>query len=108
MKSIRLQVLMPTIGMFSIKGRSAVGEVEQLTETMVIALRRREHRGVLAEDRASALAFVPETCQPHLREKGRLINGEYAWCVATLKDNRKSLAPFMASGDREWTLEDAA
>ncbi|QNB13451.1 hypothetical protein G5S35_17635 [Paraburkholderia tropica] len=46
MKPIRLQVLMPTIGVYSIKGRSAIGNVEKLTETMVISLRRMEFEGV--------------------------------------------------------------
>ncbi|POR54559.1 hypothetical protein B0G62_102167 [Paraburkholderia eburnea] len=105
MRPIRLQVQMPTIGVFSIKGRSAVGEVEQLTETMVIALRRSEHNGVIAEDCVRALAFVPEQFRVHLSERRRLIDGEYAWCFARLADNKKSLAPFMASGDREWKTQ---
>jgi hypothetical protein len=108
MKPIRLQVLMPTIGVFSIKGRSAVGEVEQLTETMVIALRRVEFKGALDEQTVRALAFVPEAFRPHLREQRRLVGGEYAWCSAKLADNKKSLAPFLASGDREWRLEVSA
>lgn len=107
MKPIRLQVEMPTIGMFSIKGRTSVGEVEQLTETMVIALRRSEFKGALVEGSARALAFVPDEFRPHLREKGALIDGEYAWCGAKLADNKKSLAPFMASGDREWKVEES-
>ncbi|MFX1675189.1 hypothetical protein PWR63_23565 [Paraburkholderia sp. A2WS-5] len=108
MKPIRLQVQMPTIGMFSIKGRTAVGEIEQLVETMVDSLRRPELKGVLADDLVLARAFVPEVFRPHLRETGRLIDGEFAWCVAMLADNKKSLAPFLASGDREWTLEISA
>jgi hypothetical protein len=107
MKPIRLQVQMPTIGMYSIKGRTAVGEVEQLVETMVDGLRRREFKGVLAEDLVLARAFVPEQFRRHLREKGRLIDGEYAWCIAMLADNKKSLAPFIASGDREWKTEES-
>lgn len=107
MKPIRLQVQMPTIGMFSIKGRAAVGEVEQLTETMVIALRRIEFKGALVEDSVRALAFVPDAFRTHLREKGWLIEGEYTWCAAALADNKKSLAPFMASGDREWKTEES-
>lgn len=105
MKPIRLQVEMPTIGMFSIKGRAAVGEVEQLTETMVVALRRYEFKGALVEDSAHALAFVPDEFRLYLSERRRLVDGEYVWCNVKFSDNRKSLAPFMASGDREWTLE---
>ncbi|WP_434663504.1 hypothetical protein P5W99_24500 [Paraburkholderia sp. A3BS-1L] len=104
MKPIRLQVKMPTIGVFSIKGRSAVGEVEQLVETMVDGLRRSEFKGVIAQDRVLVRAFVPELFRRHMRETGRLIDGERAWCVAMLEDNRKSLAPFLASGDREWKM----
>ncbi|WP_434715494.1 hypothetical protein [Paraburkholderia sp. A3RO-2L] len=107
MKPIRLQVLMPTIGVFSIKGRSAVGEIEQLTESMVIALRRVEFRGALDEQTVRALAFVPDVFRVHLSEQRRLVGGEYAWCSAKLADNKKSLAPFMASGDREWKTEAA-
>lgn len=107
MKPIRLQVQMPTIGIFEIRGRSAVGEVEQLTETMVIALRREEFRGAVNDQQARALAFVPQVFRAHLREMGRLIDGEYVWCTAKFADNRKSLAPFMASGDREWKTEAA-
>ncbi|WP_322009248.1 hypothetical protein [Paraburkholderia sp. J12] len=102
MTPIRLQVRMPAIGVFSIKGRSAVGEVEKLAETMVIALRRRGHKGVFMESSVRALAFVPDVFRPHLRVRGRLIDGEYAWCVADLADNKKSLAPFFASGEDEW------
>jgi hypothetical protein len=105
---IRLQVQMPTVGVFSIKGRSAVGEVEQLTETMVIALRRVEFKGALDELTIRALSFVPDVFRSHLREKGRLIDGEYAWCTVLLADNKKSLTPFMASGDREWTAKEMA
>lgn len=104
MKPIRLQVQMPTLGVFTIKGRSAIGEIEQLTETMVIALRRVEFRGAIDEGVVRALAFVPEVFRPNLREKGRLIGGEYTWCTAWLSDNKKSLAPFMSSGVLEQTL----
>ncbi|WP_321867256.1 hypothetical protein [Paraburkholderia tropica] len=102
MKPIRLQVQMPTIGVFTINGRSAIGEVEQLTETMVIALRRVECKGVLDEQTVRALAYVPDVFRPYLRDKGRLVDGEYVWCAARLADNKKSLATFMASSDREW------
>jgi hypothetical protein len=108
MRPIRLQVKMPTIGVFSIKGRSAVGEVEQLVETMVDGLRRREFKGALADDLVLARAFVPEQFRRHLSETGRLVDGEHTWCVAMLEDNKKSLAPFMASSDREWKAEDLA
>lgn len=101
MKPMRLQVKIPTIGVFSIKGRSGVGEVEQLVETMVDSLRRRIFKGVLADAFVMARAFVPEQFRRHLRETGRLIDGEYAWCVATVADNKKSLAPFIASGELE-------
>ncbi|WP_310630802.1 hypothetical protein [Paraburkholderia sp.] len=107
MKPIRLQVQMPTIGVFKIKGRSAIGEVEQLTETMVIALRRLEFKDAMNEATIRALAFVPEGFRPHLRAEKRLIDDEYAWCFAHLDDNKKSLAPFFASGDREWKTEAA-
>lgn len=106
MKPIRLQVQMPTIGLYSIRGRSAIGEVEQLTETMVVALRRVAFKGVLDEQVVRALAFVPDVFRPHLRSEGRLIDGEYVWGFAKLADNKKSLAPFMASGDREWIKEE--
>ncbi|MFP3705935.1 hypothetical protein [Paraburkholderia tropica] len=105
MKPIRLQVQMPTLGVFTIKGRSAIGEIEQLTETMVIALRRVEFKGVLDEQTVRALAFVPDVFRPHLRCEGRLIDDEYAWCLAHVVDNKKSLAPFMASGERECKTE---
>lgn len=108
MKPVRLQVRMPVIGVFSIKGRSGVGEVEQLVETMVDGMRRREFKGVLAENLALVRAYVPEQFRPHLRETRRLIDGERAWCVAMLADNKKSLASFLASGDREWVVEEAA
>ncbi|WP_321953127.1 hypothetical protein [Paraburkholderia bannensis] len=105
MKPIRLQVRMPVIGMFSIGGRSGVGEVEQLVETTVTGLRRSEHNGVQVEGSAMALAFVPEQFRRHLRETKRLVGEEHAWVAAKLADNKKSLAPFMASGDREWKEE---
>lgn len=108
MKPIRLQVEMPVIGTFSIKGRSGAGEVEQLVETTVIGLRRREYNGALVGRSAMALAFVPEQFRRHLRETKRLVDGEYAWCVATVAGNKKSLAPFMASGDREWKKEESS
>ncbi|WP_176079336.1 hypothetical protein [Paraburkholderia tropica] len=108
MKPIRLQVQMPTLGVYSIKGRSAIGGVEQLTETMVIALRRVEFKGVLDEQVVRALAFVPDVFRPHLRDKGRLVDGEYAWCAARLADNKKSLAPFMASGEQHINLTEKA
>ncbi|QBR00489.1 hypothetical protein [Paraburkholderia pallida] len=107
MKPIRLQVEMPVIGTFSIKGRSGSGEIEQPVETTVIGLRRREYNGVLVARSAMALAFVPEQFRRHLREAKRLVDGEYAWCVATAAANKKSLAPFMASGDREWGVEES-
>lgn len=105
MKPIRLQVRMPVIGVFSIKGRPAVGEIEQLVETMVVGLRRQEFKGELVEDSVWALAFVPEQFLGHLREKKRLVDGERVWCVAKLSDNKKSLAPFFVSGDREWKVD---
>lgn len=104
MTPTRLQVLMPAIGVFSIKGRAAVGEIEQLVETMVVGLRRQEFKGQLVEDSVWALAFVPEQFRGHVREKKRLVDGEYVWCIARLSDNKKSLAPFFASGDREWVV----
>jgi len=106
MNPIRLQVRMPMIGVFGIKGRSGVGEVEQFVETMVTALRRQEFKGALAEDSVRALAFVPEQFRGYLREKKRLVDGEYVWCTAKLSDNKKSLAPFFASGDREWASQE--
>ncbi|MBB3256885.1 hypothetical protein [Paraburkholderia sp. WP4_3_2] len=105
MNPIRLQVQMPTIGVFSIKGRSSIGEVEQAAETMVIALRRVEFQGVIDEHLVRALAFVPDQFRAYLRQSSRLVDGEYAWCFARVTDNKKSLAPFMASGDREWIAE---
>ncbi|MFD1556016.1 hypothetical protein ACFSHT_10325 [Paraburkholderia silviterrae] len=107
MKPIRLQVQMPTIGVFSIKGRSAVGEIEGPIEAMVHGLRRVEFKGQIADDYVRALAFVPEQFRSHLRESGRLVGAEHAWCTATLADNKKSLAPFLASGDDEWKSETA-
>jgi hypothetical protein len=41
----------------------------------------------------------------HLSEQRRLVGGEYAWCSAKLVDNKKSLAPFFASGDDEWATQ---
>lgn len=105
MTPIRLQVRMPVIGVFSVKGRAGVGEIEQLVETMVVGLRRQEFKGALVEDSVWALAFVPEQFRSHLREKKRLVGGEYVWCIARLSDNKKSLALFFASGDREWKVE---
>ncbi|WP_322069948.1 hypothetical protein [Paraburkholderia bannensis] len=102
MKPIRLQVQMPVIGVFSIGRRSGVGEVEQLVETTVTGLRRSEHNGLRVEGSAMALAFVPEQFRRHLRETKRLLGDEHAWLTVKLADNRKSLAPFMASGDLEW------
>lgn len=108
MKPTRLQVRMPTIGVISIKGRVSIGEVEELVETMVDGLRRQEFKGELVDDCVWARAFVPEQFRSHLRERGRLIDDERTWCIATLKDNKKSLTPFFASDDREWIAEDAA
>ena len=108
MKPIRLQVQMPTIGLYTIRGRSAVGEVEQMTETMVIALRRVEFKGELDEQTVRALAFVPDVFRPHLRCEGRLLDGEYVWCFARVSDNKKSLAPFMASGEERINLTEKA
>jgi hypothetical protein len=108
MKPLRLQVQMPMIGMFSIGGRAGVGEIEQLTETMVIALRRMERKGALSEDSARALAFVPVEFRRHLRETRRLVGEEHAWVAVRLADNKKSLAPFMASGDLEANCDEVA
>ncbi|WP_296652834.1 hypothetical protein [Paraburkholderia sp.] len=106
MKPISLLVQMPAIGVFSIGRRSGIGEIEQPTQTLVHGLRRHEFKGVLSESCVWAKAFVKEEFRQHLRATGKLIDGEYVWCLALLKDNRKSLAAFFASSDREWTANE--
>lgn len=105
MKPIRLNVLMPTVGVFSSHGRMSVGEVEELVETSVHWMRRQEFQGALIEDCVWVRAFAPERFRSHLRASKRLIDDEYVWCLAKLVDNKKSLAPFIASGDVEWKTE---
>lgn len=104
---MRLIVRMPTVGAFSINGRMGIGPVEQPIETMVDGLRRQEFKGQLADDYVFALAFAPETYRSYLRERGRLVGEDHVWCIARVADNKKSLAPFFASGDVEWDLTEA-
>lgn len=108
MNPIRLHVLMPQIGVFEICGRTSVGEVEDLVETMVDRMKRQEFKGALVEGSVWVRAFAPDQFRFHLRESKRLIDGEYVWCIAKLSDNKKSLAPFIASGDLEWKTGGAA
>ncbi|MEX3924384.1 hypothetical protein AB4Y36_10185 [Paraburkholderia sp. BR10936] len=71
---------------------------------MALEMRRIEHRGVLTGDSCKVLAYAPERYRRYLKEIGRLVDGEYVWCFAYLSQNRKSLAPFFASGDAVWPV----
>lgn len=102
MKPIRLLVEMPSFGVFSLGGRSSIGPIEERIETTVDGLCRVVFKGGVQENCVSARAFVPERFRGYLREQKRLVDGEYVWCLAMVEHNRKSLAPFLASGDREW------
>lgn len=107
MKPIRLQVKMPSIGVISVRGHVRSGDVEAPVETMVDALQRLEFNGALTSDAVRVRAFVPPIYRAHLRQRGRLIGVDRVWCFAYVEDNKKSLAPFMASGDLEWNAEEA-
>lgn len=102
MKPIRLLVEMPSHGVFTIGGRMGIGPIEELIETTVDGLRRLEFRGVLNDDTVQVRAFVPERYRHYLRERRVLIGEDRVWCLARTESNRKSLAPFLASSDREW------
>jgi len=83
-------------------GHVCLGQVETPVETMVDGLRRVQSKEALSEDYVRVRAFVPPEFQRNLRDQGRLVDGDHVWCYAYVAHNKKSLAPFMASGDLEW------
>ncbi|GAB7525342.1 hypothetical protein [Paraburkholderia sp. 2C] len=102
MKPIRLLVDMPSHGVFTIGGRMGVGPIEEQVETTADGLRRVEFKGETRDDYVMARAYVPPQYQDYLRRERRLSADDHVWCVARVKDNVKSLAPFMASDDPHW------
>jgi hypothetical protein len=87
---------------FTLNGRMGVGPIEEQVETTVDGLRRVEFKGALLDDYVLARAYVPPQFQDYLRRERRLSDDDHVWCIARVKDNGKSLPPFIASGDREW------
>lgn len=105
MKPFTLKVRIPIAAAFLIEDRLLYDDSYEEVETMVHALRRIGTPGEYSEEFIMAMAFVTEKYRGHLRYRGRLIDGMYAWCKVEVKIHRKSLGPFMASGERECKTE---
>ena len=84
------------------------GTQVQSFETTVYVVRRSISKGIVSEDVVLVDAYIP----PHYRAgiSGRLHtwkSGSVLQCSARVALNRKSLAAFMASGERKWTCQEA-
>ncbi|QBQ99233.1 hypothetical protein [Paraburkholderia pallida] len=76
----------------------------------VRAVRRLVNRdGTFEAERVEVEVFVPEDRRRAVEtHRSNWVTPEYLRCKALVSKNRKSLAAFMDSGDREWNLEDAS
>jgi hypothetical protein len=82
-------------------------EVPLASPTRVLAIRRVERGGVVSETELEADAFIPEQYRGMISgPRDRWLTPEVRRCVVMVADNRKSVAAFVGSGDREWRLAD--
>jgi hypothetical protein len=79
------------------------GTQVQSFETTVYVLRRSVTKGVASEDVVLVDAYIPPGYRAGI--SGRLHtwkSGSVLRCSARVSQNRKSLAAFMASGEKRW------
>lgn len=108
MQHLRLEVLIPTLGVVEYAGRARISEVDAPTETTVYGLRRHMFEDKLSETSVQALAYIPPSKAAGIdRADSRWVGDELFWCWTRVARNKKSLAPFLASGDRQWLAPDA-
>ena len=83
------------------------GPQTQSFETTVFVVRRSVTKGVASEDVVLVDAYIPA----HYRKgiSGRLHtwrSGSVLQCTARVAMNKRSLAPFMASGEQKWMCQE--
>jgi hypothetical protein len=109
-KPLVLTILVPqpvTVIYGRYRNRFSTQESLQPLITSCRALRRVIWNGVMSESEIEVEAFIPE----HMRRsicgaRSSWIDDEWRRSVAAIADNRKSLAAFIESGDREWKFEE--
>jgi hypothetical protein len=108
--TVRVPQIVTTLhGRGRVRAYSGEALVPMASPTRVFALRRTTHKGIVSDTVLEADAFIPE----HYR--GQIGGHRSAWltpeirrCFVFVEDNRKSLRPFLESGDAEWTGEQLA
>lgn len=100
-----LEVQVPQeVTVFYGKYKNRISAVEDLVplHTSVRALRRIVVDGVRDEVAIEADAFIPERCRKGvLGPRSKWSDDEHRWCLVYVQANRKTLAPFIASGELE-------
>ena len=86
---------------------SAPEIVPLASPTRVLSVRRVMRCGLPSDLEVEADAFIPEQYRGQISgQRDRWITPEIRRCVVMVADNRKTLAPFLASGDFEWKFGD--
>jgi hypothetical protein len=90
------------------EGRARLWPIEHLVPlvTRVVALRRIVRGGALDESELEADAFIPEIYREQISgRRDQWITPEIRRSLVWVSDNRKSLAPFLESGELALNLE---
>ena len=105
-----LEVQVPQeVTVFYGKFKNRISAVEDLVplHTSVRALRRIIVDGLRDEVAIEADAFIPERYRKSvLGHRSKWSSDEYRWCLVYVHDNRKTLAPFIESGDAQWDVRE--
>lgn len=102
---VQAYVLAPVVTVFRrgrAKGRQVVTNEPSPVHTTAYGVRRKSNLHG-ADVGVEVLAFIPPNARSWVGKRSKAwVDEEHAWIGCLIRDNKKTLAAFLESGDQEW------